>query len=225
MLTEALRRPYAAILVDMDGTILTSVAAAERAWTIWAQRHHLDFEAFLPTIHGVQAVETIRNLALPGLDPSAEAAIVTQLEIDDVQGVQSIGGAQSFLASLPPDRWAVVTSAPRALASRRLTAAGLAVPLHMITAEDVRAGKPAPECFLLAATRLGVSAADCLVFEDSPAGIAAADAAGATVIVITAAHRHPQTTVHPTLFNFEGLTTTVAANGELWLGHSRVGAP
>ena len=59
----------------------------------------------------------------------------------------------------------------------------------MITAEDVEYGKPAPDCFLLAAERLGHPAGECLVFEDAASGITAAEAAGAAVVVITATIR------------------------------------
>src|SRR3546814_14258220 len=79
-------RSVDAVLLDMDGTILNSIKAAERVWGEWALRHGLDVDAFLPTVHGVQSVETIRRLGLPGVDPVAEAALVTQAEIDAVEG-------------------------------------------------------------------------------------------------------------------------------------------
>ncbi|TKB82735.1 MAG: HAD family hydrolase, partial [Mesorhizobium sp.] len=66
-------RKFAAFLFDMDGTILNSIAAAERVWAAWAHRQGLDVAAFLPTIHGVRAIETIGRLALPGVDPAREA--------------------------------------------------------------------------------------------------------------------------------------------------------
>ena len=185
-------REFAAVLFDMDGTILSSIAAAERVWARWAARHGLDVRAFLPTIHGMRSVETVRRLGLPGVDPQAEAAAITREEMDDVAGIEAIAGVRAFLAALPATRWAVVTSAPRALALRRIEAAGLPVPPLLVAAENVERGKPAPDCFRLAAERLGVRAADCLVFEDAPAGIAAAEAAGAAVVVITATHAHPQ---------------------------------
>lgn len=202
-------RSFAAILFDMDGTILSSIASAERIWTIWAQRQGLNVAAFLPTIHGVQSVETIRRLGLPGLDPVAEAAWITRAEMGDVDDIDPIPGAPEFLASLPAHRWAVVTSAPRALAEIRLKAAGLPLPPLMIAAEDAVNGKPAPDCFLLAAHRLGVPAAECLVFEDAPAGIAAGEASGATVIVVTATHSHPLATSHATIASYEGLSVVV----------------
>jgi mannitol-1-/sugar-/sorbitol-6-phosphatase len=204
-------RSFGAFLFDMDGTIINSVAAAERIWAAWALRHGLDVEAFLPTIHGVRAIETIRRLALPGVSPEAEAAFLTEAELADVDGVQPIEGAAEFLASLPPDRWAIVTSAPRALLERRMAAAGLPMPKVVVTAEEVQRGKPAPDCFLLAAQRLGVPIADCLVFEDAPAGIQAAVAAGASVAVVTAAHRHPVETAHPSLESYATLAVVPEA--------------
>lgn len=207
------QKRFSAFLFDMDGTLLNSIIAAERVWTIWAQRHDLDVAAFLPTIHGVRSVDTIRRLNLPGLDPVLEAEGISQAEIEDVEGVVSIEGAARLLASLPSERWAIVTSAPRALAEARLKAAGLELPVNLITAEDVSQGKPAPDCFLLAAKRLGVDIKDCLVFEDAPAGIAAAEAAGASVMVITATHEHATTTAHATLVNYEGLKPVLDAQG------------
>jgi sugar-phosphatase len=204
---------FSAFLFDMDGTLLNSVVAAERVWTRWAQRHGVDVATFLPTIHGVRSVDTIRRLNLPGVDPVLEGEAVSQAEIEDVEGVVSVEGAALFLAALPPERWAIVTSAPRDLAAARLQAAGLAVPENLITAEDVTQGKPAPDCFLLAAKRLGVDIKDCLVFEDAPAGIAAAEAAGASVMVITAAHLHAFQTQHTTLGSYEGISVALDAQG------------
>ena len=210
-------RAFAAFLFDMDGTILSSIAAAERVWARWALRHGLDVAAFLPTIHGMRAVETIGRQNLTGVDVEAEAAVIHAEEMDDVEGIAAIAGVRAFLQALPADRWALVTSAPRELARRRIEAAGLPMPPLMIAAEDVTQGKPAPDCFLLAASRLGVRASDCLVFEDAPAGIAAAEAAGASVLVITATHAHPLDTPHPGVVDYAAVAPRVDADGGLRL--------
>ncbi|AYO85625.1 HAD-IA family hydrolase [Methylobacterium brachiatum] len=206
-------RRFAAFLFDMDGTIISSIASADRAWTRWAQSHGLDVARFLPTIHGVRSVDTIRRLGLPGVDPEAEAAAITQAEIEDVGDIAEIPGARAFLQALPPERWAIVTSAPRELALRRLDAAGMPVPALLVAAEDIDQGKPAPDCFLLAAERLGVAAADCLVFEDAPAGIQAGAAAGATVVVVTATHHAPIETAHATIPDYRALTVDAGPDG------------
>ena len=210
-------RAYAAFLFDMDGTILSSIAAAERVWARWAERHGLDVAAFLPTIHGMRSVETVRRLNLPGVDAEAEAAAITAAEMVDVDGISAIAGVAAFMAALPADRWAVVTSAPRELARRRIAAAGLPAPALLVAAEDVAQGKPAPDCFALAAARLGVPARDCLVFEDAPAGIAAAESAGAAVVVITATHSHPLQTAHLAVRDYAALANRVDADGALRL--------
>lgn len=219
MMTDVLfgGRSFAAFLFDMDGTLLTSIEAAERVWSRWAAGHGLDVAAFLPTLHGKRAVDTIRLLGLPGVDPDAEADKVTVAEIADVEGVREIGAAGDFLASLPPDRWAIVTSAPRELALARLKAAGLSAPAVFVTGDDVAIGKPEPDCYLLAAKQLGVAASDCLIFEDAPAGILAAERAGADVLVIRATHTAPLAGPHPGVDEYAGLVAVTAKDGGLTL--------
>ena len=208
-------KKFSAFLFDMDGTLLTSIAAAERVWGTWAQRQGLDPIAFLPTMHGQRAIDTIRRLDLPGLDPELEAAAVTQAEIEDVQGVVAIAGAAEFLAALPSDRWAIVTSASRKLAERRLEAAGLSVPRVIVTGDDVAIGKPDPQCFLLGAKRLGVPVADCLVFEDVEAGLRAGRAAGADVIAVTAAGHRLNWSNIQTIDDYTNIVPVVSAAGLL----------
>ena len=208
-------RAYQAFLFDMDGTLITSTLAAERVWTRWAGRHGLDVAALLSVMHGVRAIDTIRNQNLPDIDLDAEVAWVERGEIEDVDGVAPIPGAIDFVKRLPPDRWAVVTSASIPLARARLKAAGVAPPAVMITAEDVERGKPDPAGYLKAAAALGFAIADCLVFEDAEAGIKAGEAAGADVIVVTAAWTHPLQTDHPKLANYADARLEVGADGTL----------
>jgi sugar-phosphatase len=210
-------RSYRAFLFDMDGTVLNSIAAAERIWTAWAVRHGVDVESFLPTIHGVRAIDTINRLALPGVDADAEAAWITEAEIEDVEGIVEVSGAANFLKSLPANQWAIVTSAPRALALRRMAAAGIPEPDVMVTAEDVSAGKPDPAGYRLAARRLQVDPAECLIFEDAAVGIRAGEAAGAHVMVITATHVHPLQTPHATLAGYDAIEARVDLDSQISL--------
>jgi mannitol-1-/sugar-/sorbitol-6-phosphatase len=208
---------FGAVLFDMDGTILSSIQAAERVWAAWARSHGLDVGLVLSTMHGVRAVETIRRLGLPDIDPVSEAERVTLAEMEDVEGIEALGGAADLLGGLPRDRWAIVTSAPRVLALRRLAAAGLPVPDVLVSADDVEHGKPAPDCFLLAAERLGQPAGACLVFEDTVAGVQAADAAGMASIVITATHATPIETQSATIVDYGALRIVQQADGLLRL--------
>ena len=206
-------RPYAAFLFDMDGTLLTSIRSAERVWSAWALRHGLDVTTFLPTLHGKRAHDTIRQLNVPNLDPMAEAAWITAAEIEDVADIEAITGAADFLASLPTERWGIVTSAPRKLAEARLAAAGLPAHRLLVASEDVAHGKPAPDPFLLGARILGAAPADCLVFEDTEAGLRSAAAAGMDSIVVTLTHTHPMDTTVPAVLDYADLQAQAGPDG------------
>ncbi|MBH2035885.1 MAG: HAD-IA family hydrolase [Pseudomonadales bacterium] len=209
--------PYRAFLFDMDGTVLNSIAAAERIWTTWALRHGIDVPSFLPTIHGARAIDTVNRQGLPGVDAEAEAAWVTQAEVEDVEGIVEVSGAAQFLRSLPARQWAIVTSAPRELALRRMAAAGIAEPEVLVTAQDVSAGKPDPAGYLLAAKRLGFDVTDCLIFEDASVGIQAAEASGADLVVITSTHPHPIQTPHATLASYDSVSVETDPDGRIRL--------
>jgi sugar-phosphatase len=210
-------RAFAALLFDMDGTLLSSIEAAERVWGRWAAQFGIDAATFLPTIHGRRTIESVRSLNIPGIDVDEQAAAITRAELEDVAGIHAIPGALELIATLPKDRWAIVTSAPRALALRRLEAIDLRPPTVFITAEDIPKGKPDPACYQLAASQLGFKAEDCVVFEDAAAGIEAGERAGAAVVVITATHQHEIHTPHPMLKDYRNLQTIAAAGGKLKL--------
>jgi mannitol-1-/sugar-/sorbitol-6-phosphatase len=171
----------------MDGTIVDSAAVVVRYWRRFADRHGLDADTFLHTVHGVRSSDVIARIA-PWLDVAAEAEALDAAEAADTDGLRPIPGAAELLAALPPDRWAVVTSAHRELAVGRLRLVGLQVPAVLVCADEIERGKPDPEGYLEAAAKLGAPPADCLVVEDAPAGVEAGLAAGMPVIAITTNH-------------------------------------
>ena len=71
-----------------------------------------------------------------------------------------------------------------------MTRVGITPPAVTVTADDkrLRAGKPSPDPFLLAASELGFAAQRCVVFEDSPSGIRAGVASGAIVVAVCTSH-------------------------------------
>jgi len=173
----------AAILFDLDGVLVNSIAVVERQWRLWAIRHGLDPEHVIQVAHGHRTVETVA-IVLPDGDHAAEAAAVERAEIEDISGLTAGAGAAQLIAKLPANRWGVVTSGTRALATARLRAVGLPLPMQMVPADEVSKGKPDPEPYLKGASLLGVPAKDCLVFEDAPTGVRAAKAAGMRVFGI-----------------------------------------
>lgn len=190
---EALRVPAsvtcvtttaAALLLDMDGTLVDSHAVVERLWTQWSVEHGVDPAQTLAIIHGRQGQDSMA-LLLPDRPVEvnlAENRALLALETAQTEGVVAIAGAAQLLADLEGLPHALVTSATLELATARMSAAALPLPPLVITAKDVVRSKPDPEGFLMAAAALGVDPAACIVVEDSANGIVAGHAAGMRVI-------------------------------------------
>src|ERR1700681_1674706 len=170
-----------ALLFDMDGVLIDSTPAVARVWHQWAVEHGFDPEVVVGLAHGRPSRTTIREL-LPNSDLEREDREVERREMEDLDGVVLLPGAQQLLNSLPPERWTIATSCTRPLAEVRLRAAGLPMPRTIITSTEWKNGKPDPEPYLKAAAKMRFAASDCIVVEDAPAGIRAGKAAGARVI-------------------------------------------
>jgi sugar-phosphatase len=179
------------VLFDLDGVLVDSTPAVARVWAGWAREHGFDPHEVVKKAHGRPSITTIREL-LPDADHQAENREVERREITDVEGVIPLPGAVELLRALPLERWAIVTSCTRQLAGVRIAVAGLPQPRHLVTATDVRRGKPDPEPYAKGAQLLGVLAADCLVIEDAPAGIRAGKAAGARVLALRTTASDPE---------------------------------
>jgi len=171
----------AALLFDLDGVLIDSTPAVARVWTQWAIEHGFNPEEVVARAHGRPSLTTVREY-LPHADHEKENREVERREIEDLAGVVPLPGAPELLASLPPDRWTIVTSCTRRLAEVRIKAAGLPLPPNLVSSNDVAHGKPDPEPYRKGASMLGFAAADCIVVEDAPAGIRAGKGAGAKVI-------------------------------------------
>ncbi|THG98747.1 hypothetical protein EW145_g7371, partial [Phellinidium pouzarii] len=105
------------------------------------------------------------------LENDIEAAWEIEAEGVD-RSIRILPGVKNMIESIPAGRYAVATSGAKTYADDK----------------RLKAGKPAPDPFLLAAKCLGFPATDCVVFEDSPSGIRAGVASGATVIAVCTSH-------------------------------------
>jgi sugar-phosphatase len=180
-------RTFDAVLFDMDGTLIDSMAGSLQAWSRWATEHDVD-PAHLADLGGRPAAQVIP--ALLTADRVADAlARIEHLEVQAAaEGIEVLPGTVEALASLPPDRVAIVTSCTRELLAARLAGSRLQHPRQIVTFDDVEHGKPAPDPFLLGARRLGFDPARCLAVEDAPAGLASARAAGCTTLAVGDTH-------------------------------------
>ena len=180
-----------AVVFDMDGLMLDSERAINECMARAASDlgHELPASLWLQMIGGGDGLcrrlltERIGANATVELLARAEAMydVVADAGIDHRPGIVDL---LDWLVARGIPR-AVATSTRRPLAMRKLAAAGLLPYFDAVaTSSDVAAPKPAPDVYLLAASKLGVAPARCLVLEDSPTGVRAALAAGMTPVQV-----------------------------------------
>jgi mannitol-1-/sugar-/sorbitol-6-phosphatase len=175
------------LLLDMDGVLVDSTPAVARVWTRWAVKHHLDPVHAVQLAHGRPSLSSIQEL-LPHASSGAHEAEnrwMEQAEIEDIEGVVALPGTKELLAAIRPSQFAVVTSATRALTEVRLRAAGLwQFTERLVTASDIRHGKPDPEPYRKGAASLNLPPQSCVVIEDAAAGTRSGKAAGCRVLAV-----------------------------------------
>jgi sugar-phosphatase len=200
------------VLFDLDGVLIDSTAGVTRVWRDWGLRNGFDPAQTAHAAHGRRAIDTVRLLA-PALDAEAELRDLERREIAESHDVIVFAGAARLLASLPPRRWAIVTSGTRDLASHRLRVAGLPIPELMITGSDIEHGKPHPEPFRRGAALLGLAPADCVAVEDAPNGIRSASDAAMPVLAVPTTYPADEL-VHATalLPNLAALEATIVGD-------------
>ena len=179
----------ACIISDLDGTLASTEAAnfaayrlalAEAGCTLTAPAYAAAF--------GLRADELIRRVA-PGLPAEAIAQVRARKAHHYLAHLHLVAVNHGLLAFLRGMRGQVVlglaTTASRANAEAVLAHIGARDLFdHLVFGEDVRTGKPDPECYRLIMARCAVAPGACLVFEDSAPGLAAAAAAGAQVVPV-----------------------------------------
>jgi sugar-phosphatase len=186
-LSEPVRVETKGILFDMDGVLISSIGSVVRCWRQWAEHYDVPNAEIYEVPHGMRAIEIVKELR-PDIDPQEGLRVIEDMEMEDVSGLTVLPGVRTLLASLPLDRWAIVTSATHRLLIRRLEVAGLPIPQRIISADMVERGKPDPEPYRRGAELLGLPPAECLVVEDAPSGVGAGKAAGCRVLGVLGTH-------------------------------------
>lgn len=185
-----------AVLWDVDGTLIDS---REYHWLSWhgalaAEGFPLTREQFERTFG--RRNEEILGGYFPGYD-SAEIARVGEAKeaayraLVRARGIGLLPGVRAWLERLRAEGWlqALASSAPRLNLDAIVSALELERFFSAIaSAEDVTEGKPNPQVFLAAASKLGVGPLRCVVVEDAPAGAEAARRAGMRLIGVLSSH-------------------------------------
>jgi sugar-phosphatase len=187
----ALAGSAAAVLLDMDGTLVRSEHVHRRAWKAFFAHWGVEVAdvEYERTYMGRRVSDVLTQVPGPwsGVDSSGVLEEMTGYALAAVDSVQMVPGAAELLARLHDDGTptAVVTSAGTRWADAVLD--DVLQLRHVVdvvvSADRVRVGKPSPEGYLLACELLEVRPDTCLAFEDSPSGVAALVAAGVERVV------------------------------------------
>ncbi len=175
------------ILFDMDGVLISSIGSVVRCWRRWCTLYDVPGAETFEVPHGKRAIDIIRALR-PDIDAAEGLRVIEDMEIADTADLKVLPGVRALLESLPPERWAIVTSATHRLLLGRLEVAGLPVPERLISADMVVNGKPHPEPYMRGAGLLGFRPDECIVVEDAPSGVGAGKAAGCRVLGVLGTH-------------------------------------
>jgi mannitol-1-/sugar-/sorbitol-6-phosphatase len=186
-LSERVQVRVKGLLFDMDGVLISSIGSVVRCWRAWAKKYDVPNADTYMVPHGMRAIEIVKSLR-PDIDPLVGLQEIEDLELVDTEDLKVLPGAKELLEKLPPERWAIVTSATRRLMLGRLAVAGVPIPDRIIAADDVERGKPDPEPYRKGAELLGVESAECIVVEDAPSGVGAGKAAGSRVLGVIGTH-------------------------------------
>jgi sugar-phosphatase len=176
-----------AVLFDVDGVVLDSMAVYGRVWGQWCLLLQLDPDVVLPLTHGRRPRDVIAMVA-PDLAIEAEMARLSALLAEEPEPLSAMPGARELLMDLPQQQWALVTSNSEHFVRAEFERLGLPAASVVVDGSSVQQGKPSPEGFLAAAGLLGMESRHCLVVEDAPAGVAAGLAAGMRVLAVESTH-------------------------------------
>ena len=184
---------HSAVIFDMDGLLVDSEPLYMRSWQQAASELGFTLtDEFYHSLLGLPELDcepAIISAFGPSFPLSEFRARWKQLWSRFVEAgeLHPKPGAPQLLQALRVARipLALATSSTRDYANLSLQRTGLnGFFRHTVVAEDVSQGKPAPDIFLLAASRLGVPPDQCLLLEDSSTGAEAGLAAGMSVIVV-----------------------------------------
>lgn len=189
-------RQYGGYIFDCDGTLVDSMPLHFRAWSASFRHHEAPFEweeASFYASAGVPDREIVAGLnAQYGchLDGDSIHDFKAEWFVRHLHELTPVDAVAEIVRRLHAEKAkiAVATGSDLSIVDPELEHVGLRQYFEIIvTPANVARGKPAPDMFLLAAEKMGVSPADCLVFEDGKAGIQAADAAGMDSVFVPSA--------------------------------------
>ncbi len=181
---------FAAFIFDCDGTLADTMPLHYKAWRMALKKHNAEFsEALFYELGGVPTDKIVEILnerhghSMPVKETAAFKDELFKQLIPQTLPIEPVVELVHQFHGVKP--LAVASGGTREIVTKILGALGILDRFQaVVTTEDCRRGKPAPDPFLEAARRLNVAPEKCLVFEDTTAGIEAAKAANMQWVLI-----------------------------------------
>ena len=180
-------------IFDWDGVIINSAAQHELSW----ERLAKECGRTLPEDHFKRGFGMKNEVIIPELLGWTSVPVEIRIlslrkeaiyrEVLREQGMTALPGVETWLRALRDEGIACVIASSTHLENITMTLEALGLGEFfsaIVSAEDVKRGKPDPEVFLTAAQQIGVEPGNAVVFEDALVGIAAAQAAGMRVVAV-----------------------------------------
>lgn len=186
-----------AVLFDHDGTLVDSEPTHFQIWqkvlapygVALSEKQYKDYYAGVPT--AANAVDMVSRFAINEVPATlADAKNSATRTFLSRSAFSLMPGVKEVLSLLRSEgfRLAVVTGAGRNGVEATLRAHSLHDFFEtVVSGDDVRQSKPAPDCYLLAIERLGLSPSECIAIEDTEHGVNAATSAGITCLAVPTA--------------------------------------
>ena len=186
--------PVAALIFDIDGTIIDSMPYHGRSWPIMLSRHGVGDEhlELLRRSAGRTGVELMRDIFGADLEHARAQALVDEKEAIYREMFRpnfcEVAGFVEFARAAKRAGLKLALGTAGHAPNIAFAIEGLGLPDFFdaaVGAADVSRGKPEPDIFLEAAKRMNVPPQQCIVFEDAPLGIEAARRAGMRAVALT----------------------------------------
>ncbi|MEQ8845583.1 MAG: beta-phosphoglucomutase [Phycisphaerales bacterium] len=192
-----------AVIFDVDGVLVRTDALHEKSWRTLAQQEGLPFPEGLPDqLRGVsreRSLELVLGDALGRYSEEQRAALMASKnaafleEVHAMTPADTLPGVRELLGQLREAGVKLAAASASRNARLVLDRVELTNALDAIVdGHDAPRPKPDPQCFLLAAEKLGCDPARCVVVEDAPAGVEAAVNAGMRVVGVGPVQRDPR---------------------------------
>lgn len=199
---------YKALLFDLDGTLILSDPYHFRAWNAFAARYgrSISEEEYSQFITG-KTNAAILHWFFDGKEMTPSQTDAMALEKEQLYyalfapDIKPVHGALGLMQKAREAglKLGIVTNGLKQNIDFLFTHVPINSMIDVtISSADVRRGKPDPEPYLTAASRLHLLPEECLVFEDSPTGLQSAAAAGMNAVAMLSSF--PEETLRPSLF-------------------------